>query len=158
MQVSSQTNFGRQQKLFCQIPHQFFHVLKGENDIRVMFNGTLCSLNAATWAPWFPLPTTRTHLCRVEANSWMADLDLGEMFYNFCLGKVLRTYTRVDLTKCFPEYLELEEEQYWVFWNHHLKGMRPSPHLSTCSLLRIWRFLLVDCLDPLNPFCWEKVV
>ena len=39
-----------------------FNVLKGSDNIRVVFNGTFCGLNEATWAPWFPLPTARTHL------------------------------------------------------------------------------------------------
>ncbi len=40
----------------------FFDVLKGEFDIRMVYNGTSCGLNAACWAPWFPLPTVDTHL------------------------------------------------------------------------------------------------
>ena len=136
----------------------FFDVLKGEDDIRVVFNGTSCGLNDATWAPWFPLPTARTHLRGVKRGTWMADLDLGEMFYNFCLDRVIRAYTGVDLTKYFPEHIESEEERYWVFWNRLLMGMRPSPYLSTRHLLRIRRFLLGDRKDKSNPFRWDKVV
>ena len=76
----------------------FFDVLKGSDVIRVVFNGTSCGLNKATWAQWSPLPTARTHLRGVRQGTWMSDLDLGEMFYNFCSDKVLQSYTGVDLT------------------------------------------------------------
>ena len=95
----------------------FFDILKGDDDIRVVFNGTPCGLNEATWAPWFPLPTARTHLRGVKMGTWTADLDLGEMFYSFCLVRVLQAYTGMDLTKYFPESIKEEDEKYCFFWN-----------------------------------------
>ena len=62
----------------------YFYVDKN-GDIRPVFNGTSCGLNAATFAPWFPLPTVDTHLRSVEKGTWLADKDLGEMSYNFLL-------------------------------------------------------------------------
>ena len=44
----------------------FFDMLKGSDDIRVIFNGTFCGLNEATRAPLFPLPTAQTHLQGVK--------------------------------------------------------------------------------------------
>lgn len=38
---------------FVQSLVSFFDVLKGEDDIRVVFNGTLCGFNVATWAHGF---------------------------------------------------------------------------------------------------------
>jgi hypothetical protein len=35
----------------------FFHVPKGENDIRMVYDGTKCGLNDAMWVPSFWLPT-----------------------------------------------------------------------------------------------------
>ena len=38
--------------------------------------------------PWFPLPTVESHLRYVVEETWLADEDLGEMFYrNFCQNK-----------------------------------------------------------------------
>mmetsp|Transcript_10111 Transcript_10111/g.14603 ORF Transcript_10111/g.14603 Transcript_10111/m.14603 type:complete len:596 (-) Transcript_10111:44-1831(-) len=58
----------------------FFSVKKGETDIRVVYDGTKSGLNAALWAPWFPLPTIEGHLRAVEPGYYMGDIDIGEMF------------------------------------------------------------------------------
>jgi hypothetical protein len=63
----------------------FFDVMKGEYDIRMVFNGPLSGLNVALWALWFCLPNATTHMRIVEPGTFMADVDIGEMFVNFCL-------------------------------------------------------------------------
>ena len=40
----------------------FFAVSKTNTDIQVVYNATVSGLNKSTWAPWFALPTVRTHL------------------------------------------------------------------------------------------------
>jgi hypothetical protein len=40
----------------------FFDVKKGEDDIRMVYDGTKSGLNEALWAPWFPLPTVKMAL------------------------------------------------------------------------------------------------
>jgi len=40
----------------------FFTVPKGDQDVRVVYNGTKSGLNACLWAPWFRLPTIDQHL------------------------------------------------------------------------------------------------
>ena len=39
---------------------EYFAVPKGNDDTRVVFNGTSCGLNAATWSSNFWLPTSTT--------------------------------------------------------------------------------------------------
>ena len=80
----------------------FFYVPKGADDIRVVFNGTSSLLNAATFAPWFALPTIDSHLRMVESGTMLADADLGEMFYNFMLDVRIQPYSALDLRKYFP--------------------------------------------------------
>jgi hypothetical protein len=63
----------------------FFHVPKGEDDIRMVYDGSVSGLNDAMWMPRFVLPTLNTHLRSVEAGTFLADIDVGEMFLNFML-------------------------------------------------------------------------
>jgi hypothetical protein len=53
-----------------------------EFDIRMIYDGTGCGLNAAVWAPSFWMPTASTALRRVSFYSHCVDGDLGEMFLN----------------------------------------------------------------------------
>ena len=133
----------------------FFYVPKGADDIRVVFNGTSSMLNAATFAPWFALPTIDSHLRMVEAGTMLADADLGEMFYNFMLDVHIQPYSALDLRKYFPS---LVMGGTCLFtWNRLLMGFRPSPYIATRHLLCARRFLLGDRFDKQNPFCWEEV-
>jgi hypothetical protein len=52
--------------------------------------------------PRFVLPTLNTHLRYVEAGTFLADIDVGEMFLNFILHEPARVYAGVDLTSHFP--------------------------------------------------------
>ena len=58
----------------------FFTVPKGDGDVRVVFDGTRSNLNRALWAPSFILPTISSLLRTTEAGTWMADIDIREMF------------------------------------------------------------------------------
>jgi hypothetical protein len=58
----------------------FFEVPKGVTDIWMVYDGTKSGLNELLWAPWFPLPAVDSLLHSVEAGTWMADIDVGEMF------------------------------------------------------------------------------
>jgi hypothetical protein len=74
-----------------------FSVPKGDDDIRIVYDGTgWCGLNEVLYVPRFLLPTVSTHLRQADANTFMADKDVGEMFLNFVLHEELRKYTRVD--------------------------------------------------------------
>jgi hypothetical protein len=52
----------------------FFGVPKGEDDMRVVYDGSLPGLNAALWCPWFMLPNTNSHLRTVEPVTFMSDV------------------------------------------------------------------------------------
>lgn len=136
----------------------FFHVPKGDTDIRMVFNGTTSGINDATHAPWFPLPTIESHLRSVEIGTWLADEDLGEMFLNFLLDLRLRGYTGVDITIYFPELLKTYQPKLWVAWTRLLMGFRPSPYLATQQLLKANNYLMGDRREESNPFHWSKIV
>jgi hypothetical protein len=79
----------------------FFDVPKGVNDIRMVYDGTKSGLNAALWAPWFPLPTVDSLLQSVGPGTYMSDNDVGEMFLNFVLHASIQEQCGVDLTGFF---------------------------------------------------------
>jgi hypothetical protein len=87
--------------LVASLTHYFYvckdFVSDKEFDIRMIYDGTGCGLNAAVWAPSFWMPTASTALRRVSFYSHCVDDDLGEMFLNFPMDPELRPYAGVDL-------------------------------------------------------------
>ena len=73
------------------------------DEIRMVYDATKSGLNDSVWAPWFQMPTVESHLRSVEAGTYMADCDVGEMFLNFMLEPRLRLHAGVDLSKIFLE-------------------------------------------------------
>ena len=87
--------------LVASLTHYFYvykdYVSETEFDIRMIYDGTGCDLNAAVWAPSFWMPTVGTALRRVSFYTYCVDGDLGEMFLNFPMDPDLRPYAGVDL-------------------------------------------------------------
>ena len=75
---------------------EVFHVSKGADDIRLVYNGTSCGLNSVLWAPWFTVPTVNTLLRTVEAGTFMGDGDIGDQFHNFMLHPSLQSFVGVN--------------------------------------------------------------
>ena len=74
----------------------YFHVPKGPNNIRIVYNGTGCGLNAVLWAPRFGLPYV-THTTRSLMPGYcQCDLDVGDMFLNFLLHNDLKQMSGVE--------------------------------------------------------------
>jgi hypothetical protein len=135
----------------------FFSVVKGEDDIRMVYNGTSSGLNDVLWVPSFPLPTVESLLRAVHPNTWMADTDLGEMFLNFVLHESLRELAGVDVT----HYREAEESQEglcWERWSRCAMGLKPSPYQTTQAMLFAEDAMRGDSKDPKNVFHWDKVL
>jgi hypothetical protein len=57
----------------------------------MVYNGTSSRMNAHLWAPLFALPTiyalARTLARYLEVGMFMADSNIGEIFFNFMLEK-----------------------------------------------------------------------
>ena len=54
----------------------YFSVKKGEEDIRVVYNGVSCGLNTATWCSNFWLPTSTTLTCLLLYDYKVVDVDI----------------------------------------------------------------------------------
>ena len=128
---------------------EYFHVPKGD-DIRMVFNGTSCSLNRAAWAPNFWLPTSRTATSVLDFDYKTVDIDLGEMFVNFPLAEIYQQFSGIDLAPFKPEVNELKkasapskltrsdkwDSSYWGrCWERCWMGLRPSPFYAIRILL-----------------------
>jgi hypothetical protein len=73
-------------------------VAKCDGDIRLVYNGTSSEFKAHLWCPWFALATINTILRALEPETYMGDIDVGEMFLNFILEERCNL-AGVDLSK-----------------------------------------------------------
>ena len=76
----------------------YFYVLKGLIDIRLVFNRSSCGLNDATWLSKFWLPMAGTLVRLLHFNYAVVDIDLGEIFLNFPIHESLQESVSIDLT------------------------------------------------------------
>jgi hypothetical protein len=132
----------------------FFGVPKGDDDIRLVYDGSVGGLNLTIWVPRFFLPTIRTHLRAVDENTYMADVDIGEMFLNFVLHKDLRALAGVDLSHYFPGE---KEGPLWETWQRAAMGLRSSPFQCVQAMGVAEEVIRGDPADPTNVFRWDSV-
>ena len=106
----------------------FFAVPKGEDDVRMVYDGTKSGLNECIWVPRFPLPTVATHLRAVESGTFMGDMDVGDMFLNFVLHESMQALCGIDLTNFFGETgSNGKPKQLWERWVRAAMGLKSSP-------------------------------
>ena len=134
----------------------FFAVPKTDTDIRMVYDATVSGLNDVVWAPWFALPTVRTHLRAVGPHTFMGDNDLGDHFLNFILADKFRRLAGVDLQHYFPDELN-PGKTLWERWARALMGFRPSPYLAIQGARVAQEFAMGDPLSSNNIFQWSKV-
>ena len=132
-----------------------FAVEKGSDDIRLVYDGTKSKLNAAVFAPNFYLPFLDSVLMWVNVDSWLADLDLGEMFLNYFLDKKIRAFSGVDLSK-FIDKCEKNRSD-WERWARTFMGFTSSPYI--CCKFFGWTVDIIygDRWDQANPYRWDSI-
>jgi hypothetical protein len=133
----------------------FFSVQKGEEDnIRVVYDGSVSELNEVLWVPRFVLPTLWTHLRAVENGTFMADVNIGEMLLNFNLHEGVRPYAGVDLTHYFPDG---SRERVWEAWGWAAMGLTLSPFQAVQGMAYAAEVIFGDRKDPEKPVHWDWV-
>lgn len=133
----------------------FFSVPKGDDDIRMVFNGTSSGLNDYIWVPSFPMPTVNSVLRSVSSTTWFADSDIGEMFLNFILHHDIQHLAGVDLT-CY----KTSTDPPGVLFNRWLRaamGLKSSPYQTTQAMLVAEEVMQGSPSDPSNIFRWHVV-
>jgi hypothetical protein len=108
----------------------FFAVPKGEDDIRMVFDGTDSGLNDSIWVPRFPLPTMVTLLRAVEPGCYMSNFNVGEIFLNFVLHESMQALCGIDQTKYFGDGGVL-----WERWARAVMGLKSSPYQALHAVL-----------------------
>lgn len=141
----------------------FFSVPKGDNDIRIVYNGTQSGLNNTLWAPWFPLPTVEQHLRAVMPGTYMGDIDISEQFLNFMLHPKTQEYAGVDLTAYFSDECNTpsqikQKHIIWERWTRCAMGFKPSPYQACQGTLHAEELMHGDPLDRNNPFHFDTVI
>ena len=111
----------------------YFAVPKGDDDIRVVFDGTSSGLNDSLWAPNFYLPNSRAASVLLTFSTWMADVDFGEMFHNFFASNQIRKHAGVDVSPLGSSLKTnlcrgAKRGGHLVRWTRLFMGMRSSPY------------------------------
>ena len=88
-----------------------FSVAKGDTDTRLVFNGTSCGLNDATWSSHFWLPLSGSMIKILSFGYAVVDIDLGEMFLNFPIHEQLHKSVGIDLTPFRQQLIHQERGQ-----------------------------------------------
>ena len=127
----------------------YFHVPKGDSDIRLVYDATKCGLNDALWCPSFWMPTIDDVLDCATDTSWYGDVDVGEMFLNFPLDVQMRAYAGVDVS--------YGGDLRWERWTRCLMGLKPSPFICTRAFAWAMEIIKGNPNDPANPFFFDEV-
>ena len=142
---------------------RYFAVPKTGDDYRIVYDATANKLNDAVWAPSFWLPTVDTLVRYVDADSWMMDRDIGDMFLNFPLDKRVWPYTGLNLENLFDGTEEEDDAvlkmagSQWVHWGRCLMGFKPSPYNAIKTAMVVEEVAKGDRHCERNPFQWNHI-
>ena len=141
----------------------YFCVPKGTSDIRMVYNGTSCGLNACLHAPRYGLLQVKHTLRALREGYYQCDLDVGEQFLNYNLHDDLRRLSGVDVREVrsrdpLDGAWEAGRPGSWERWEQNWMGLRDSPYCSLQWQARLKIEVYGDRRDRANPFHWEEVV
>eukprot|EP00980_Cylindrotheca_fusiformis_P024767 scaffold12423_cov140-Cylindrotheca_fusiformis.AAC.1 len=134
----------------------FFAVPKGEDDIRMVYDGTKSGLNDAIWVPRFSLPTVNSMLRAVESKTFMADFDIGECFLNFVLHESMQALCGIDLSHFFGSNSG-GRKVLWERWARAAMGLKSSPYQAVQAVLVAKERVLGNRSDADNAYRWDVV-
>ena len=137
-----------------------FHVPKGTDDVRMVYDGSKSGLNEALFAPWFHIHTVEMMCRSLLPGYWCADNDYGEQFLNFNLHPALQRLCGVDLTQLLSTSADGKirtDKEVMGKWTRCAMGLRPSPYVAVKGALIARRLILGDRHAVDNPFAWIKV-
>jgi hypothetical protein len=157
LQIIRDKEYVEKGKILSVMP--FFDVPKGDDDVRMVYNGSASGLNNRLWAPWFPLPTVDSLKRALHPGYYQADNDVGEMFHNFIMHQDLREYCGLDMTLYFGKNeKDGSVTTVWERWNRLAMGLRNSPYTAVQGMLMAQEIILGNRrLVDTNVFHWEKV-
>ena len=135
----------------------FFHVPKGKDDIRMVYDGSKSKLNSSIYSPWFDLPSCDSMTRWVLVSSWLADNDYEDCWLNFPLHPDLQKYCGIDIGVLFPELKRFDAQMLIAVWIRNAMGLSNSPYNSIQSALYAKRLVMGDRKNEENPFHWDRI-
>ena len=127
----------------------YFAVPKGDSDIRVVFDGSSCGLNDTLWAPNFFLPSANAAALLLTFQTWMADMDFGEMFHNFPMEERMRRCSGVEVEVQSSGGGRSTKILRWT--------LRPSPYNAVRYYYWGEEFARGDPSDTNNPMGYDQI-
>jgi hypothetical protein len=132
----------------------YFWVMKGEDDIRMVWDSTQSGENESVFAPNFFLPSVETLCRRVYKGCYMGDFDVGEMFNNFRLHPLDQPYQGVNL----PDGLRGTGGEDVLRWSVLSMGWTCSPYMANRMMQRGLEWAKGPPWDTKSPFAWDRVI
>jgi hypothetical protein len=95
----------------------------------------------------------------VDENSFMGDMDIGEMFLNFILHESMQALCGIDLTEFFGKKDQStgKNSLLWEKWVRAAMGLKSLPCQAVQGILVAKEVILGDRTDPENVFRWDDV-
>jgi hypothetical protein len=94
----------------------------------------------------------------MAGDTFMSDMDIGEIFLNFILHESMQALCGVDLTQCFGEKDESNKTVWlWEKWTRAAMGLKSSPYQAVQAMLVAKEIIRGDRHDQSNAFRWDKV-
>jgi hypothetical protein len=140
----------------------FFAVDK-DSDIRLVYNGTSCGLNDDLWAPNVWLPTPATVARTLSYGYYMVDIDLGEMFLNFPLHRLLQRFSGVDFSPYASDLktpdgpIDSSIKSNWAHWIRCWMGLKPFPYMAVRFYYLAEEFARGHRRERTNPLRWDYI-
>jgi hypothetical protein len=142
---------------------KYFAVLKGKDDVRMVYHAMANKLNNCVWVPTFWLPTIDSLARAVNKQMWITDCDVEDMFLNYQLHRSVMPFTRVDLASLYESDDKVGPR--WALWDRNLMGFAASPYNSVKMALVAKEVCQGDHKEQgigldgnkLNLFQWERI-
>lgn len=139
-------------------------VLKGELDIRVVWDMTKNGVNGGIFASTFFLLGIYGLNLRLHAGQFVGDFDCGEMFNNYTLHESQRPVFGVHLSASMLEKLRSRDDlqdmdiQEFMRWGRLPFGWCPAPVFAIRMMMRSIEMAKGHPADRTSAFCFEQVV
>ena len=130
----------------------FFSMSKLTEEINMVLDTTVRRLNSYLWDKKIMLPSMGSLLIMVGPDTYMVNLDVGYMFYNFRLSPVLENYCGVDLGYYLGNKKEWQVTPLWMLWVRLMMGVMLSTYAAIQDLLWSSEVVKGDRSEPDNPF------
>ena len=120
----------------------------------MVYDASNSGLNDSVFAPQLSMYTIDSHLRSVKAETFMTEIDVGEMFLNFMFEPEAQLYAEVDLNQVFSKEGLIKGGRLNDYWTRMLMVLSPSTYFVTKYMLIVEKLVRRDRLGADNVFRW----